>query len=90
MRRLRPEEVRAFERWRRRRSRARARGEEFTEPNPLGGGSVASATFNAATARKADLEAKAAELGLEVEGTGQDGNVTVADLRAAVTEALEA
>lgn len=36
---------------------------------------------------KADLEAEAQRRGLEVEGSGADGNVTAEDLRKAVSEA---
>lgn len=45
--------------------------------------------FDPTTATKADLQAKADELGLDVQGTGASGNVTAEDLRSAVRDALE-
>jgi pyruvate/2-oxoglutarate dehydrogenase complex dihydrolipoamide acyltransferase (E2) component len=40
--------------------------------------------FDVKTAKKPELEAAAEERGLDVQGTGADGNVTVEDLRAAL------
>jgi hypothetical protein len=50
-------------------------------PDPAAGG----AEFDVQKANKAELEAEATRRGLDVEGTGKDGAVTVPDLRKALS-----
>lgn len=54
--------------------------------NPLAerGGTAKAPAFDVEKATKEELEAEAERRGIEVKGTGKDGNVLVSDLRAAL------
>lgn len=61
--------------------------ERFTSgQNPLAdkGGKEEAPAFDVEKATKEELEAEAERRGIEVKGTGKDGNVLVSDLRAAL------